>query len=221
MQCYIRMSFKLRLSAKVDHFARITSLIVIWIWYVYRLLHVSYNIIIFLHVNLVFRRVKWTILIHNFPHEASNLIKVTHVFICFHGFRTVNDLWRVRTSFVLLKMPVKIGLLTKTPLTKGTFERFLFVVNISNVSLEIRWNWKRSLAVFAFIRLFSGVCPQMSCQVGWPGEHLPAELAAVPVLGLVPPCQHVRVAAQPAQEGQRGGEEGGGGHRVHEGWRER
>ena len=162
-----------------------------------RLLHVSNNIIIFLHVNLVFRRVKRTILIHNFAHKASNLIKVTHVFICFHGFRTVNDLWRVRTGFVLLKMPVKIGLLTKTPLTKGTFERFLFVVNISNVSLEIRRNWKRSLAVFAFVRLLARVSPQVAGEVGRPGENLPAELAAVPVLGLLASSQHVGVAAQP------------------------
>ena len=65
------------------------------------------------------------------------------------------------------------------------------------------------------------MCPEMSGQVGGPREHLPAELAAVPVLALVPPGQHVRVAAQPAQQGQRGGQEGGGGHRVDEGGRER
>ena len=187
-----------------------------------RLVHVSNDVIIFLlNINFIFRDIHWTVFIYNFPHKASNLIKVSHVFICFHGFRTVNDLWRVRTGFMLLKMPVEIGLLTKTPLTKGTFERFLFVVNISNVSLEIRRNWKRSLAVFAFVRLFPSMSPQVTGQVGRPGENLPAELAAVPVLRLLASSEDVRVATQPAQEGQRGGKEGRRRHWVDEGGGER
>lgn len=61
----------------------------------------------------------------------------------------------------------------------------------------------------------------MSGEVGGPRENLAAELAAVSVLALVPPGQHVGVAAQSAQQGQRGGEEGGRWHRVDEGGRER
>ena len=64
--------------------------------------------------------------------------------------------------------------------------------------------------------------PQVPGQVGRPGEDLPAELAAVPVLALAAAAQHVRVAAQSAQEGERGGKEGRGRHAgVHEGGRER
>ena len=59
--------------------------------------------------------------------------------------------------------------------------------------------------------------PEVAGQIGGPGEHLPTELAAVPVLGLVPPGQHLGVAAQPPQQRQRGGQERGGGHRVDEG----
>ena len=50
--------------------------------------------------------------------------------------------------------------------------------------------------------------PQVTGQVGGPGENLPAELAAVPVLRLLTSAQDVGVAAQTAQERQRGGKEG-------------
>ena len=61
----------------------------------------------------------------------------------------------------------------------------------------------------------------MAGEVGRPGENLPAELAAVAVLGLLASSQHVGVAAQPAQQGQRGGKEGRRRHWIHEGGRER
>lgn len=100
---------------------------------------------------------------------------------------------------MLLKMSVKIGLLTKTPFTKGAFERFLFVVNISNMSLKIRRNRKRPFAVFAFVGLLTRVGPKVSGQISRAGEDFATKLASVSVLGLgMMPGQHVRITAETA-----------------------
>lgn len=62
---------------------------------------------------------------------------------------------------------------------------------------------------------------EVAGEVGRAREDLAAELAAVPVLGLGVARQHVRVAAQPAQQRQRGGQERRRRKRIHEGGRKR
>lgn len=46
-------------------------------------------------------------------------------------------------------MSVKIGLLTKTPVTQVTLERLLFIVDVTHVSLQVRGYAKGSVTVFA------------------------------------------------------------------------
>lgn len=46
-------------------------------------------------------------------------------------------------------MSVKIGLLTKTPVTQVTLERLLFIVDVTHMSLQVRGYAKGSVTVFA------------------------------------------------------------------------
>lgn len=46
-------------------------------------------------------------------------------------------------------MSVKIGLLTKTPVTQVTFEWLLFIVDVTDMSLQVRRYAKGSVTVFA------------------------------------------------------------------------
>lgn len=46
-------------------------------------------------------------------------------------------------------MSVKIGLLTKTPVTQVTLEWLLFIVDVTHMSLQVRGYAKGSVTVFA------------------------------------------------------------------------
>ncbi len=63
----------------------------------------------------------------------------------------------------------------------GLPERFLLVVNIANVSLQVGRDGEGAIAIFAFVRLFPCVSPQVASQVGRAREDLAAELARVAV----------------------------------------
>ena len=58
---------------------------------------------------------------------------------------------------MLLQMSIQVGLLPETSFAEGTFERFLLVVNISYMSLQIRADGEGPLAIFAFVGLFPGM----------------------------------------------------------------
>lgn len=78
-------------------------------------------------------------------------------------------------------MSVQIGLLPETAVAQRTPERFLLVVNIANVPLQIRRDGEGAIAVFALVRLFARVRPQMAGQVSRTREDLAAEFARIAV----------------------------------------
>lgn len=59
------------------------------------------------------------------------------------------------------------------------FERFLFVMNVPDMSLQVAGDGEGSLAVLAFVWLFASVCAEMACQVGRSRKHLATVFAAV------------------------------------------
>ena len=64
-----------------------------------------------------------------------------------------------------LNMTVQVGLLPEGAIAERALVRFLFVVDVPDVSLEIGGDGEGALAVFAFVRLLSSVGPQMAGQV--------------------------------------------------------
>lgn len=82
---------------------------------------------------------------------------------------------------MFLQMSVQIGLLPETAVAQRTPERFLLVVNIANVPLQIRRDGEGAIAVFALVRLFARVSPQMAGQVSRTREDLAAEFARIAV----------------------------------------
>lgn len=63
---------------------------------------------------------------------------------------------------MLLQMPIEVRLLPETAVAMTTPERSLFIMNVSDVSLQIRRYREGPLAVLAAIGLFACVRPQMS-----------------------------------------------------------
>lgn len=70
------------------------------------------------------------------------------------------------------QMSIQIGLLTKGPLAERAAEGLLFVMNISNVALQIGGNWKGPFTKLAAVGLFARVRSQVTGQVGRSRKHL-------------------------------------------------
>ena len=64
-------------------------------------------------------------------------------------------------------------------LFKSHLKWLFFVVNISHMPLKIWTDWKRSFAIFAFVRLFPCVSSKMACKIGRSGKHFPAKSTTV------------------------------------------
>lgn len=62
-------------------------------------------------------------------------------------------------GLVFLQMPVQVGLLPEASFAQRTFERFLFVVYVPHVPLQVGRYAERPFAVVALVRLFAGVRP--------------------------------------------------------------
>ena len=119
-------------------------------------------------------------------HEAANLLEVRLV-----GPGQLAGVprphlvqYRRPVRVVFLQVSVQVGLLPETPLTERALERFLLVVDVPHVALQVAGDAEAPLAVFTLVGLLAGVRPQVPRQVGGSGEHLAAELARVSVLGL-------------------------------------
>lgn len=83
--------------------------------------------------------------------------------------------------FMLLEMPVEIGLLSEATVAVTTPKRSLLVVDISYVSLQVRRYWERAFAVFTAVRLFARVGAQVAGQVGTAREGFAAVGAGVTI----------------------------------------
>lgn len=119
-------------------------------------------------------------------HEAANLLEIRLVRPRQLAVIPRSHLveYRRPICIVLLQVSVQIGLLPETPFAQGAFERFLLVVNIPHVALQIARDAEAPLAVLALVRLLARVSPQVPRQIGRSGEHFTAELARVSVLRL-------------------------------------
>lgn len=119
-------------------------------------------------------------------HEAANLLEIRLVRPRQLAVIPRSHLVEYRRPIcvVLLQVSVQIGLLPETPFAQGAFERFLLVVNIPHVALQVARDAEAPLAVLALVRLLAGVGAQVSGQVCGSGEHLAAKLARVPILHL-------------------------------------
>lgn len=76
-------------------------------------------------------------------------------------------------------MPVQIGLLAETAITKATLERALLVMDVPHVPLQVRRDAEGPVAIEARVRLLARVRPQVTGEVGRTGENLATELAAI------------------------------------------
>ena len=81
--------------------------------------------------------------------RTAALRTVTH-----HAFR-----------FVLVQMAIEIGLLTEAAIAHGTAKRFLLVVDVADVTLQIARDAKGALAIFALIRLLARMCSQVTREI--------------------------------------------------------
>lgn len=82
---------------------------------------------------------------------------------------------------MFLEVSVQICLLTETPVAQWTLEGFLFIMDVPDMSLKIGGYAEGSLAILAFIWLFSGVSSQVTSQICRSGKHFSAEFTGVPL----------------------------------------
>lgn len=52
---------------------------------------------------------------------------------------------------MLFEVPVQVGLLPEASVTKMAFERFLFIMDVTDVTLKIRRNTERTIAVLTSV----------------------------------------------------------------------
>ena len=77
-------------------------------------------------------------------------------------------------------MSVQIGLLTETPVTKWAAVRPFFVMDVSDVSLQIGADRETAFAKIAFIGLFTGVSAEMPRKISRTRKGFAAVFASVP-----------------------------------------
>jgi len=74
--------------------------------------------------------------VRHLAHEAPDLVEVA-LLLGALGLGAVDDGRRVRAGLVFLQVPVQIGLLAEAPVAERTLERFLLVVDVPDVPLEV------------------------------------------------------------------------------------
>lgn len=87
-------------------------------------------------------------------------------------------------GFVLLEVPIEVRLLTETAFAEGALEGAFLVVDVSHVALQVARYAEGTLAVFALVGLFAGMCPQVTREVRGTGEYFATELARVAIFVL-------------------------------------
>lgn len=88
--------------------------------------------------------------------------------------------YRRAVGLVFLQVPVQVGLLAEAPFAQRALERFLLVVDVAHVSLQIGRYAERTFAIVALVRLFARVRAEVASQVGAAREHFLTELARIP-----------------------------------------
>ena len=141
---------------------------------------------VLLDVDVLIGKVRWRVPARavswrHLAHEASNLVEVT-LLLGTLGLGAVNNGRRVWTCLMFFQMPVKVGLLAEASITKRTLERFLLVVNVPDVPLEIGGDGKWPFAVFALVWLLSCVGAEVSGQVSRSWKDFATKFAGVPIL---------------------------------------
>lgn len=79
-------------------------------------------------------------------------------------------------------MPIQIGLLAKAAIAQMAFEGSLFIVNVTDVPLQITRDAERTLAIFALVRLFAGVRAHVTRQICRSRKHFATIFACVAIL---------------------------------------
>lgn len=69
-------------------------------------------------------------------------------------------------SIVLLHVAVQVGLLAKGSVTQATTVRLLFVVDVSDVALQVAGDAEGPLTELTLVWLFPCVCTEVAGQVG-------------------------------------------------------
>lgn len=77
-------------------------------------------------------------------------------------------------------MPVQVGLLAEAPFAQRTLERFLLVMDVAHVPLQIGRYAERTFTIIAFVRLFARMRPKVTGQVGAARKHFLTKLARIP-----------------------------------------
>lgn len=119
--------------------------------------------------------------------RVSNLTKELTEFIetIFFAIQFIWTGWVTGTktiAFVFLQMTIQICLLTEATFAQMTSIWFLFVVNITDMPLQIARNAERTFAIFALVWLLTGVRAQMPGQICRPWKYFGAKFARITIL---------------------------------------
>ena len=85
---------------------------------------------------------------------------------------------------MLLDVTLQVGLLAEGAVAQAAAVGLLLVVDVPHVALQVGRDAEGALAELAPVGLLARVGAEVPREVGGAGEHLAAELARVPVLGV-------------------------------------